>query len=358
MSRVVLYHPHSSWSGTGRVALELARGLQARGHQVRLACPGGSDTGQAVAAMGVPLLHAERYGTWVAEAERLASALREESADAVIVSDDRDQFVASWAVRRIGTGAVFRRMRTGVPTPSGMRVRVATKLAPTWYVHTSTADARAAGPAAGVRGRIVADIAVDPAFYARVTPATIAGRGPLIALISDLDSARATAAAIRAVASVRARGEAVRLLLLGTLPDANEVRVHATAVGLGTHAAIVGDSLDRAPLLAAADVVWVVADHDDGGIGVLEAQALGRPVLVARGTMGERYVQHARSGLVVEREDAFASAGVLTELFAMPETLARLGTAGLEDVAARKALAGSVDAFANVLGEMRSVAAA
>jgi glycosyltransferase involved in cell wall biosynthesis len=356
---IVLYHPHAAWTGSGRVALELARGLIASGHDVRLACPGGSESGRAVAAAGVSLLHAERFGTWVAEAERLASALREQTADAVIVTDDRDQFVAAWAVRRVGYGAVLRRMRTGARTPSGLRVRVAMRMAPTWYVHTSAADARAAGPAPGARGRIVADIGVNPAAFAHVVPARVSGGGMLVALVSDTLSPTATASAIRAVASARQRGVPLRLVLLGTLADANEVRVHATAVGLGESAAIVGDPLDRAALLAAADLVWVVADHDDGAIAVLEAQALRRPVLVARGTMGERYVQHARTGMVLERDDALANAGVLAELCAQPASLAELASHGHAAVLERKGVSASVDAVTRALAgvTLRPVAA-
>ena len=68
------------------------------------------------------------------------------------------------------------------------------------------------------------------------------------------------------------------------------------------------------PLLAAADLVWVAADHDDGGIAVLDAMSLGSPVIATRGTMAERYVRHGETGIIAERDDALASAALITLL--------------------------------------------
>jgi len=150
---------------------------------------------------------------------------------------------------------------------------------------------------------------------------------------------------------MRTRGHAIRVLLLGTPRDVNEVRVHATAIGLGDAFALLGSPVDRAPLLAAADLVWVAADHDDGAIAVLDAMALGKAVIATRGTMAERYLQHGETGVIAERDDALASAALITLLQADAGHLRRMGENAKADVLARRGLSAVSEAFTAVLHE-------
>ncbi len=349
MSRLVFFHPSPEWDGLARVYAEIGTALAARGVSVAMVCPPGS----AVASGGgiLDILPFEDRGAWFGDGIRLGSLLREFGSDAVVVAGDQAQLMAAWAVRRAGRGAVFRRMRTGVASPVTMTTRLAVRLAPTWFVHSSAADSKAAEPVKRLRGRIIADIAIDPGRFERVIAAPTPIGTITIAIVTDAESQRATASALRTVAAMRTRGHAIRVLLLGTPRDVNEVRVHATAIGLGDAFALLGSPVDRAPLLAAADLVWVAADHDDGAIAVLDAMALGKAVIATRGTMAERYLQHGETGVIAERDDALASAALITLLQADAGHLRRMGENAKADVLARRGLSAVSEAFTAVLHE-------
>ena len=349
MSRIVFYHPSPTWDGLARVYLEVGKALAARAVAVAVACPAFSDVADACGLLDI--LPIEERGTWFADGVRLSATLREYGSDAIVVAGDDAQLTAAWAVRRLGRGAVFRRMRTGIATPVTVKTRLAVRLAPTWFVHSSQAEARASEPLKRLRGRIVADLAIDPMQFDRVVAAPTPIGTSTIAVVTDPESQRATAAALRTIAAMRSRGHPLRALLIGTPHDANEVRVHATALGLGDSITFLGDPIDRAPLLAAADLVWVAADHDDGGIAVLDAMALGCAVVATRGTMAERYVKNEETGLIAERDDALASAALITLLQSDPSQLQRIGEIAQADVRARRGLSAVCEAFMTVLND-------
>lgn len=347
MSRLVFFHPAPEWDGLARVYLETGRALQARGVTVAVACPAGSMVAAGVAPLAV--LPIEDHGAWFSDGLRLGATLRDFGCDALVTAGDDDHLVAAWAVRRSGRGAVLRRMRTGIASPVTLKTRLAVRLAPTWFVYTSATEAEASEPVKKLRGRLVADLAVDPAALDRIVGAPTPIGTITIAIVTDPQAQRATAAALRTISLMRQRGHPIHTLLMGTPHDVNEVRVHATALGLGDALVMIGDRVDRASLLAAADLVWVVADHDDGGIAVLDAMALACPVVVTRGTMAERYVRHGETGIVADRDDAMASAALLTLLQSDAAALSRLGDAARADVRARRGLSAVADAIITVL---------
>jgi len=348
MSRLVFFHPDPLWDGLSRLYVELARALRARGVTVAIACPPASPMASAVGDLDV--LPFESRAAWVSDTLRFATTLREFKADAVLVSDDAPHRMAAWALRRNGRGIVLRRMRSAVATPITLGTRIAVRIVPTWFMHSSGTEAKAAQPVSGLRGRLVADIAVDPERLERVVPSLAPPGITTVVVVTDGAAHRATAAALRTIAAMRSRGHPLRTLLMGRPHDVSEVRVHATAIGLGDALSIVGDPLDRASLLAGADVVWITADRDDGGVAALDAMALGRPVIATRGTMAERYVADGETGMIAERDDALATAALLTTLQADPAWTARMGEAARDAVRTRRGLADAVDAVMSALG--------
>jgi len=349
MSRLIFYHPLPDWGGLARVYVELGKALAGRGATVAVVCPGGSSVAEG--CRGLDVIPFDDRGAWLSDGNRLAGVLREFSADAVCVAHDDPHLTVAWAVRRSGRGAVLRRVPTGAEAEVSLGTRLAVRLAPTWFVHTSAAEAKASEPVSRLRGRVIADLAIDPSPLERVIAApTPIGTSTLV-VVTDPYAQRATAAALRTVATLRGRGHPVRAILVGTPHDVNEVRVHATALGLGDALTILGDPIDRAPVLAAADAVWITADRDDGGIAVLDAMALGRTPIVTRGVMAERFVTHDQTGIVVDRDDALSTAAVITLLQADASLLEQIGHAAQLSIRARRGLSASADAFMAVLNE-------
>lgn len=357
MKQLVFHHPSPAWDGLARVFLETGRALQARGVQVGMVCPPASDV--AAACDGFDLLPFEPRGSWYSDGKRLAVVLKDYRAHVIVVTGDDAHLVAARAINRNGRGAVIRRMPTGATDPITLAARYATWLAPTWFMHSSAAEATAAQPLKWLKGRIVADLAIDPSQFERVQASPTPIGTSTITIVTDPGADRATAAALRTVATMRTRGHPIRTLVVGTPPDENELRVHATALGLGDAVTLVGNPAERAGLLAAADVVWVAADHDDGGIAVLDAMALRRPVIATRGAMAERYLRHGETGIIVDREDSFGTAATLTRLLADPPQLARLADAAGAEALSQRGLSAVADAISGVLDQaaMAKVAA-
>lgn len=347
MSRVVFFHPSPEWDSLARVYLETGKALAARGVTVGIACPAGSPVAAACAVFD--RLPFDDRGAWFSDGLRLAPLLRDYGCDATIVAGDDAHLVAAWAVRRSGRGAVLRRIGSGTEAPVTVRTRLAVRLAPTWFIHSTATEAQASEPVNKLRGRIVADLAIDPLQFDRVVAAPTPLGTSTFAIVTNRDAQRATAAALRTIAAMRTRGHPINTLLVGALHDVNEVRVHATALGFGDAVVFPGDPVDRAAMLAAADLVWVVAEHDDGGLAVLDAMALGRPVIVTRGTMAERFVRDGDTGMIVERDDALATAAAITLLGADAISMTRLAEMAKADVRARRGLSLVADALMTVL---------
>ena len=68
---------------------------------------------------------------------------------------------------------------------------------------------------------------------------------------------------------------------------------------------------------------------------VLEAMALGRPVVATRCGGPEEMVVHGQTGILVDRGDTRALAGELAALARDPDARERLGSAAREAVAGR-----------------------
>ena len=347
MSGIAFLHASPEWDGLARVYLEIGKALAARGIVATIICPPGSPVASACAALEV--VPFEPRGSWFSDGLRLGVILREHACDALMVAGEKEHLLAAWGVRRSGRGAVLRRMQAGATSDLTMTTRLAVRLAPTWFVHGTSTEAQAAEPVRKLRGRVVADLAIDPAQFDRITGAPTPLGTSTIALVTDAGAARATAAALRTIAAMRQRGHPIHTLIVGTPHDSNEVRVHATALGLGDAIVFVGDPVDRAPLLAAADLVWVVADHNDGSLAVLDAMALGVPVVATRGTTAERYVKNGETGMIAEMDDALATAALITLLRSDSALLARISETAHADVRARRGLSAVADAIATVL---------
>jgi glycosyltransferase involved in cell wall biosynthesis len=79
--------------------------------------------------------------------------------------------------------------------------------------------------------------------------------------------------------------------------------------------------------------------------------ALGCTVVATRGTMAERYVKNGETGLIAERDDALASAALITMLQADPAHRQRIGEGAQADVRSRRGLSAVCEAFMTVLND-------
>lgn len=136
-------------------------------------------------------------------------------------------------------------------------------------------------------------------------------------------------AAARRVADT---GMPVRFLVLGQGPLRDEIERRRDALGLGGHVALLGYRPDATAVMAGADMFVLGSRHEGLPVALLEAFALGLPV-VATDVGGVREaVRHGQEGILVPPGQPTALAAAVVELATRPDV-----RASMSEAAARRA---------------------
>ncbi|HSD19342.1 MAG TPA: glycosyltransferase family 4 protein [Anaeromyxobacter sp.] len=170
---------------------------------------------------------------------------------------------------------------------------------------------RAAAPS---RGEARARLGLEPGAFA------IVGLGRLIP-IKGFDLL------VRALPSVSAHIDAARALLVGDGPERSRLEALAASLSVSGRLRTIGETRDVAPHLVAADVVVVPSRNEGMGRVIVEAMALGRPVVATAVGGIPAVVTDGETGRLVEPDDVEALAASLVELGRDPALRRKLGDA-------------------------------
>jgi glycosyltransferase involved in cell wall biosynthesis len=119
--------------------------------------------------------------------------------------------------------------------------------------------------------------AVDLERFARVP---YPGKAePTIAVVANLHPYKGHERLVRALSFVRAQLPAARLVVVGEGVGRQGIRSLVAELGLADAVTFVGAVADPAPYMAAAHVVALTSDHEGFPNALLEAMAVGRPVV-------------------------------------------------------------------------------
>jgi glycosyltransferase involved in cell wall biosynthesis len=135
---------------------------------------------------------------------------------------------------------------------------------------------------------------------------------------------------VRALPAVLASVPGARLLLVGDGPDRAAIEAQAAALELGDRVRITGPSTDVAPWLAASDVLAAPSRNEGMGRALVEAMALGVPVVAAAVGGIPAVVTDGECGRLVEPDDVEALAAALVELGHDPGLREKLGATARE----------------------------
>ena len=157
---------------------------------------------------------------------------------------------------------------------------------------------------------------------------------PVLAIISRLDHwGKGHRELFQAMAELR-RSRPVHCLVIGGGRRQGEMAALVQELGLAPSVTFVGQRQDVPDLLNAADI-FVLPSHSEGvSRSLLEAMALGLPVVVSEAGGSPEVVQHEVNGLLVPVKDPQALAQALRRLLDHPPLAARLGQAAAQRVAA------------------------
>lgn len=267
------------------------------------------------------------------ESLRLRQVLLEHYVEVVFVHTEREQLVASLAIRLAERAALVRRMPAGATLTRGPEARLGERLAATGYLFTTEASGSNGNTPRGAFEPVAADVGVSIESIEQVRPLTLAAIGAndgdqLIACVYDPTARRRIAALLRAVALLAPRHPGLRLAIVGPGAEDDDLRMHAAALGITEIVAHVGQRLDQQAVLSAAELAWVAAGGDNAAFGYLDLMALRVPVLAERDALSSRYVADGICGVLLAQPDPGTMAARIAVLLAHGERRSAMGNAG------------------------------
>jgi len=176
-----------------------------------------------------------------------------------------------------------------------------------------TAELRAAAPP---RGEARARLGLDPDAF------IVVGLGRLVPIKGFDLLARALPAVVAQIPSAR-------VLLVGDGAERAHLGAIAASMGVAERLQMTGETTDVASYLAAADVVAVPSRNEGMGRVIVEAMALGLPVVATAVGGIPDVVTDGECGRLVEPEDVDALAAALVELGRDPALRRKLGEAAV-----------------------------
>jgi glycosyltransferase involved in cell wall biosynthesis len=346
MRRLRLLHLVSNrwWTGSGDPALDLARALRDRGHDVRFACIQGDALEARARKAGlapVPSLSLERTArpwTVLGDVRAIRRLVREHGIEIVHAHQGHDHWLAAAALR----GSPARLVRTvhhrrALHRGPALRWLLATTDAVIASSQAIATLARARGVGAGrlavVGGGIQAERFPVDADGGAVRAELGLGAAPVVGCVARLVPGRGHDLLLRAAVPLRARIAELRVLLVGRGEGRPAVERLARGLGLGAVVAFAGYRGEDLPqALAAIDCfVLLGAGSEESCRAVLEAMAMARPVVAARVGALPETVADGETGFLVE-EDPEAVAERVAALLADPVRARAMGLAGRQRV--------------------------
>lgn len=143
-----------------------------------------------------------------------------------------------------------------------------------------------------------------------------ASEGPAVLAIGRLERQKGFDLLLRALAEARRRGKALRLVVAGEGRERASLQALAGRLGVAPAVRWLGERTDVAGLLAAADGVVLPSRREGLPYVLLEAMALGRPIVATAVGGVPEAIAHRREGWLLPAEDLDALVDGLTWLAA------------------------------------------
>lgn len=335
--RVLFYYSSPDWSGSARVFASVGAAIMDQ-YQVTFACAKDSVVERRLARAPFEVVPLETDDSGFVQSYRLRQVLEKNFVEVVLVHGDREHARAAGAMRLAGRGAVLRRVRAGERLELTSKGKLATRMAATGFIFADAVEKQRAKLPRKVFESVVADLGVPPEKYDDIRPAprnsiVSPGAGRLIVCVVDREAGSRTPTVLRTMALLAPRHPDLRLAVIGVGSDSEDLRMHAASLGIGGCVSFLGDREDQLSVMRAADIGWVVADHDDAGYAYLDLMALRIPVLADRTGLAQHYVADGITGQLLPPGDAPATAAGIATLLGHEERRLAMGNAARVRVA-------------------------
>jgi glycosyltransferase involved in cell wall biosynthesis len=189
------------------------------------------------------------------------------------------------------------------------------------------------------------------------------GSGPLLGLVAQITPWKGQETAIRALAAVRRELTDIRLLLVGeakfvakgtrfdNLAYGDHLRRLVDQLGLAESVDFLGERGDALEIMAALDVLVAPSWEEPFGRTIVEAMALGTPVVATEIGGPAEIIEDGVSGRLVAPREPELLATALVELLARPERRERIAREG-RLACGQYTLAGHVESVVSAYGSL------
>ena len=207
----------------------------------------------------------------------------------------------------------------------------------------------AAAVGSGSRARVVYNGVVRPdAAPPHPAVAELRERGPVIGVVTLLRPGKGIETLVDAMPALLAENPDAGVAVAGRGPDREALEARARALGVAHAFRFVGETSGPMPLLAGADIFVSASWAESFPYNVLEAMAVGLPVVATDvGGTGEA-VEDGVTGLLVPPRDAGELAGAISKLLHDPELRRRYGESGRQRVTELFTVEGMVEGTLDV----------
>jgi glycosyltransferase involved in cell wall biosynthesis len=152
---------------------------------------------------------------------------------------------------------------------------------------------------------------------------------PLVGTVANLRPEKGHRFLLAAAAIVRRAIPDVRFVLVGDGPEMNSVRQQIERLHLGEAVAVTGFRNDAQRLISAFDVFALPSLHEGLSIALIEALALGKPVVASRAGGVPEVMKDGEHGLLVDPGDVDGLAHGIMTLLRDSDMRHRMGEAGV-----------------------------
>jgi hypothetical protein len=328
--RALFYYTANRWTGSARAFAVAARGLAAQGEPVTVACCADTPVEQSFAREGIEVVALPPGGSVAGDAWRLRKVLRERFVEVVFLHTEREQLIASTAMRMAERGAVIRRVPAGQMASAGGSSKLGARMASARLLFATEADrARTKGAANDFVAPLGVDVTrVDGLRAAARTSLGIEVETQLIVCVTAGSASVRSGTALRTLALLAERHPDLRLAIVGPGADEEDVHMHAAALGVSSLVHFLGERDDLPLVLAAADVGWVAADGDDGGFACLDFMAARVPIVAERSPLVGHFVPDRIAGVLLPPADPSDTAATVASFLAHSDQREAMGHAG------------------------------
>jgi glycosyltransferase involved in cell wall biosynthesis len=335
------------WTGSADPVIRLVQGLQARGHQVRLALVPGDRFEAKAREAGIELVAGLSLDVksapwaWARDLARLRALVRRDAVDVIHTHHSHDHWLG--ALCR-GGAALARTFHNQRAVKRGPLRRALYRRTDAMLVVSRQIEERCR--LAGISSERIFRVSgvVDLLrFTEHADPAKVRdelgldGRpasgpviGPVIGTVARLAHNRGHELLIRGFRRLLPRYPRARLLLVGKGEARPRLEALVRELGLEREILFTGyRDADLPAVLQALDAfVLMGAGSDESCRAALEAMAAGRPVVARRVGALPEAVEHGVTGLLVDDEQPESVEAALAALADDPERARRMGEAG------------------------------